>query len=134
MLPKPMLSLLQGAEDAVKRLIVRSALNPLLWLTALVVVVFLPLAIPYSQSDVLRPYCAWLIITPICVVGVTLFVGVMFAAFSPDKLQSEDFQIRQKAMVMLQRAGAMPKEIDLTSIAAIANPAATQHSLPKEVD
>jgi hypothetical protein len=55
-------------------------------------------------------------------------VGVGFAVLCPDKLQSEDFQLRHQALVMFQQKGEAPQLIDPTTIVAIANPALEQKS------
>jgi hypothetical protein len=57
--------------------------------------------------------------------GVTCIGFMGFAIFKPDKLQSEDYQIRHESLqIIQQKSGQM--EISTTSLEAIANPAVPQ--------
>lgn len=64
--------------------------------------------------------------TGVGLILITALVGVGFAMFSPAKLQSEQFQIRQQALLMFQQMGETPQLIDADSIVAMANPAIEQ--------
>lgn len=57
-----------------------------------------------------------------CPIALTCGVGLMFAIKSPEKLQSEDFQLRQQSLQILQ--GAQGGQIlDAQALIAITNPA-----------
>lgn len=63
----------------------------------------------------------WLLMGGLVPVAVVCVVFVGFAIFKPDKLQSEDYQIRHESLTLiLQKGGAVP--IDPVTIQAIANP------------
>jgi hypothetical protein len=122
-----LISTLQRAQDAAGRLNVRSALNPFLWLCGIVIPVLLCAAFVFARVDSLRSFCAPLIYTALALAIITTVVGVGFAIFHPERLQSEDFQIRQQALLMFQQ-GSPPQVIDPVNIVAIANPALAQTS------
>lgn len=128
-----MISVLNRIQHAAERLTVRSALNPFLWLCAISLGLLL-MAVAFAQFSVLQPLCPLLVYIVVAVWTVAILVGIWFALFNPGKLQSEEYQLKQQALSILQQMGAAPKEIDPASIAAIANPALAQRSLPKEAD
>lgn len=85
--------------DAVR--VVGSAINPLLWLTGLVS----PLSgCPYRPAKLgnVRP-CSCSQSVP---VAITIAVYVRFMIRDPDRLQSEEFRLRQRALKMLYKRGA----------------------------
>jgi hypothetical protein len=87
------------ALEAGSRLIVRSALNPMLWLVAIVTIASL-VFMGVSHTAPL-----WLIIlafTPVVAV-VAGFFYLLF--FDREKLQSEDFQIRSRALELIEQKG-----------------------------
>ena len=97
------------------KLRVRSALNPILWLCALVT---LPAIICLSFSEK-QP--VWLICLGIAPVIVALF-GFVFLLFSDrDKLQSEDYQIRKQSLELIEQKGDL-RPVAFQSIELIANP------------
>jgi hypothetical protein len=112
-------SLLKSAHDAAQRLTVRSALNPLLWLCGISVPVFLGAAGYVERSEVLRAFCAPLVYVALGLVMMTGLVGAGLAVFRPDKLQSEEYQLRQQALLMIQQMGSVPQLIDPSNIVAI---------------
>lgn len=103
--------------DAGGKLTVRSALNPILWLCAIVTVPAL-LATPFIGRPPL-----WLIAL-ICSPVAAAILGFLFLLlFDRDKLQSEDYQIRKQSLELIQQKG--DKEalvIDVDAVEAIANP------------
>jgi hypothetical protein len=105
-------------ESATRRLRVKSALNPILWLCAIVSP--LCFATAYAFLGV-EPICTALVIFgcfPPLVACVT-FVG--FAIYRPEKLQSEEYQIRHESLQLIQQKSGRLTVVP-TSIAAIANP------------
>ena len=102
--------------DAGERLRVRSAINPALWLSAIISVPAIVAAVRYAGGPPI-----WLIVLAYLPV-TTAIVGFLFLLlFDRDKLQSEDYQIRKRSLDLMQQKGdAFP--ISPTSIHAIANP------------
>ena len=110
--------LAQSAASAAQCLHVRSALNPGLWLCGIATPMFF-IAAYYFRDDATVRNCLLLGASLPVVVVCIVFVG--FAIFKPDKLQSEDYQIRHESLTLiLQKGGKVP--IDPASIQAIANP------------
>lgn len=93
---------------------VRNALNPFLWsfVWTLVLLVFMYL----MRDDPLVKYiCLGLAALPLL---VTLAVGVLFAVKHPDRLQSEEFVIRQQELTMIERKGGYrepPGQVEMDS-------------------
>jgi hypothetical protein len=54
-------------------------------------------------------------------IALTSGIGLRFALRMPEKLQSEDYQLRQQSLQMLQGAEGGPI-VDAEAIVAIANP------------
>ncbi|MGA1979615.1 MAG: hypothetical protein ABSG99_03495 [Sedimentisphaerales bacterium] len=71
------------------------------------------------QED--RLVCIVLIVSGLIPLGVTCCGFVGFAIFKPEKLQSEDYQLRHESLqIIQQKAGRM--DMDPTSLEGIANP------------
>jgi hypothetical protein len=111
------------SQSAATKLSVKSALNPLLWLCAIVSAPCFALAtlmaLIHSELFILSCILCAIGSVPIltgCVVGIRL------AFFDPDKLQSEDYQIRQQAMEIIKQKGS-PIEMIESSLEAMVNPA-----------
>jgi len=95
------------------RLQVRSALNPALWMCAIVTMPTLVL-FAYRGNEILLIFAA----TPL---GMAI-VGFLFLLFfDRDKLQSEDFQIRKQSLELIQEKG-MRVPIDSKTVERISNP------------
>lgn len=109
-------TLIQKVTEAGGKLRVRSALNPVLWMCAIVTVPCVIIAALYKP-----PPPSWLIGIA-CAPVVAAFIGFIFLLlFDRDKLQSEDYQIRKRSLELIQEKGdAIP--IAATSIEAISNP------------
>lgn len=104
--------------EAGGRLRVRSAVNPALWPCAIVTMPCVLLAVRMEKPPL------WLIIVlivPVC----TFAVGfVYFMLFDPDKLQSEDYQLKKMSLELIreqEKGGAI--EADPSSIVPTENPA-----------
>jgi hypothetical protein len=106
----------QSASDAVERLRVRSALNPILWLCVIVTAPGMA-ATPFFQNG--API--WFIVIVFLPVIIACFGFLVLLAFDRDKLQSEDYQLRKRSLELIQEKGqAVP--ISPASINIIANP------------
>lgn len=102
-------------SDIAGKVRVRSALNPVLWICAIVTV---PGMFIVSQRKDVVPIW-WVVI----LVPVSLFtIGFLFLLFfDRDKLQSEEYQIRKQSLELIQEKGkTFP--VDAPSIEKIANP------------
>jgi hypothetical protein len=121
-----LISTLKRAQDAAHKLVVKSALNPLLWLNAISVPTLIVSALLFDRSEGLRHFCSSLVYVAVAIPIGTLCVAIGFAIFKPDKLQSEEYQLKQQALVILEQMGVAPLLVDPQNIVAIANPAAQQ--------
>jgi len=107
-----------ASATAAERLRVRSALNPMLWLTAIVTPTCFAAA--YALRD--HPtILAVLIAIGAAPILLTCVGFGYFALTKPEKLQSEDYQLRHQALQMIQEQTGHGV-IDLSSVTAIANP------------
>lgn len=112
----------QYTQSAAQKLHVRSALNPMLWLSAISTPLCLTFAYVFKEIPEVRNWLLWIGLTPI---GVTCLGFIGFAIFRPEKLQSEEYQIRHESLqIIQQKSGRIA--IPATSIEAIANPQARQ--------
>jgi len=85
--------------DAGGRLTVRSALNPALWMCAIV-------SGPATGMAVYRGDPAWWLITLILGPVITAMLGfLVLLAVDRDKLQSEDFQIKKRSLELIEQKG-----------------------------
>jgi len=110
--------LARGVSRAARKLRVRSALNPMLWLSAIALPICIGAAYAF-RADV--PVMWVLLIAGLFPIGTTCVGFVYFAITQPERLQSEDYQLRHETLQMIQqKVGSL--ELDPTSLAAIANP------------
>src|SRR5690242_11728348 len=84
--------------EAGGRLTVRSALNPILWMCAIVTIPSLVIA-----RFVTLP--SYVLIVCLCPVPVALFGFLFLLMFDRDKLQSEDYQIRKRSLELIEQKG-----------------------------
>jgi len=104
------------AQEAAVRLHVRSALNPMLWLCGIVSIVSFGIA---SRCDGFMQQA--LIVIGAIPVLTTCGAYVYLMLKAPDRLHSEDYQIRRQALGMIYEKG-MPSGMLASSVLAIANP------------
>lgn len=110
----------KGAQNSAARLQVRSALNPLLWLCAICTPFSLGLAA--ITSGFLQIALLAIGGMPIlCACGAYIYLMLK----SPDRLHSEDYQLRRQALQMIYEKGARAAVL-ASSVVAITNP-----NLPK---
>jgi hypothetical protein len=91
--------------------VVRTAINPLLWLVGLTT----PLAFILAAFIGDRFTRLALICFAAIPVIVTLIVYVIFMFRDPDRLQSEEYRIRQRALQILYRKGAGADIVDVAN-------------------
>ena len=106
------------AQSAAGQLHVKSALNPLLWLCA---IISLPCFGMAWVANGMEPLATMLVYVGVAPVGVTCLLAVFFAVFRPDKLQSEDYQIRHEAMELIREKGSTI-DVSPSSLHVITNP------------
>jgi hypothetical protein len=114
-----MQSLIKGAHHAAERLTVKSALNPLLWLCGIVMPLSLAAAFYFDRSETLRVFCGPLVYVALGLVILTALAGLYLVIFRPDKLQSEDYQLRQQALLLIQQSSTSVQAMDPAHVAAL---------------
>lgn len=90
--------------------VVRTAINPLLWLVGIVTPLSLVLAVAAGDA-LMRTAMLGLASLPVVVTIVAYFVLVFR---DPDRLQSEEYRLRQRALQMLYKKGANAEVVDAT--------------------
>ena len=112
-------ALFKSTAAAARSLRVRSALNPMLWLTLTGGLLFLAAAVIFRDDDFLKYACVSVASLPVL---ATVAGFAYFLLKSPEKLQSEDFQLRHETLQFIQsKSGPVP--LQPTSINALTNPA-----------
>ena len=112
-----------SARSAASRLRVKSALNPMLWLCA---IISLPCFGFAWFARGVEPLATVLTGAGLLPVIVTCIMAGYFAVFRPDKLQSEEYQIRHETLELIKKKGSSI-EVSPSSLDNIANPL---HPLP----
>jgi hypothetical protein len=104
------------SAKAAQALRVRSALNPLLWLCAIIAPFSLFIA---SQAENLPVLIAALIMAGAPI--LTTCIGFFYFLFrAPEKLQSEDYQLRHETLQMI-KVSNQPISLDRVSLGEIAS-------------
>ena len=102
-------------SEAIGRISVKSALNPILWLCGLVDIPGLAL-VPF-----LKPVPTWfpyLVLAP----PIAAVLGFLFLlVFDRGRLQSENYQLRDRVLDLIEEKGDI-RVIDADTIAVISNP------------
>src|SRR5580700_4942289 len=106
------------AQTAAGRLRVRSALNPMLWLCG---IISLPCLLGAWLAHGTEPIATILAICGAMPIGITCIIAVYFSVFRPEKLQSEEYQIRHEALELIKEKGSKV-EVSPASLEVIANP------------
>ena len=108
-------SIIARAAHAVARVSVKSALNPMLWLSGLITVPALITAL------VISPVPIWLVSLACAPVLAAIAGFVYLLLVDRDKLQSESYQLRKQALELIEEKGDF-KVVDATTIEAISSP------------
>jgi hypothetical protein len=106
----------KGAQDSAIRLQVRSALNPLLWLCAICTPTTFALA-SFANGPMQLVLLAVGSLPVLCSCGAYIY----WMLKSPDRLHSEDYQLRRQALQMIYEKGGRAPVL-ATSVIAITNP------------
>jgi hypothetical protein len=91
--------------------VVRTAINPLLWLVGLTTPLAFILA-AFVGDQLTRLLLICFAAVPVI---ATLVVYVIFMFRDPDRLQSEEYRIRQRALQILYRKGRSADIVDVTN-------------------
>lgn len=98
------------------KLSVKSALNPILWLCAIITIPSL-IAAPFVDETPV-----WLIILIVAPVITALLGFIFLLLFDRDKLQSEDYQLQKRSMDLIQIKGQeKPQLVDTEKENGITN-------------
>jgi hypothetical protein len=112
------------AQSAAANLRIRSALNPMLWLCG---IISLPCFIGSYLFRGTEPLASVLMYVGVAPVGATILGFFYFMIASPDKLQSEEYQLRHETLELIKEKGSSV-EILPSSLDAIPN---TIKALPR---
>ncbi|AGH81802.1 hypothetical protein PCNPT3_09320 [Psychromonas sp. CNPT3] len=107
----------QQSQSAAQKLHVKSALNPLLWLTGIASPIFFGTAFVFKDTELVNV----LIYAGMVPMVVTCLGFCFFALFKPEKLQSEDYQLKHESLNLMQeKCGGI--QISTISLEQIVNP------------
>lgn len=102
------------AVEAGSRLRVRSALNPILWLCAIISV---PSIVAAAFSG---PSPLWLILLAAAPIAAAIFGFLFLLVVDRDKLQSEEYQIQKRSLEIIEQKGdAAPLIIDPSRLVVV---------------
>ncbi len=90
---------------------VRSALNPFLWSFSWSLV-FLGFAAVFREDPLAKYVLLSLSAVPMI---VTMPIGCFFAIKNPDRLQSEEYRLRQRALQILQKRGSATEVVEVVN-------------------
>ncbi|BCH07378.1 hypothetical protein MesoLj131c_16360 [Mesorhizobium sp. 131-3-5] len=112
---------------------VRNVMNPLLWLNAMVLPVFVPAAYAFREQPLLA---LPLIFVAVAVPVYTLWEFRYFARKDPKRLHSEEYLIEQQRLTILSKQSRYP--IDASALPSSGNPELTidnkRESFPVEME
>lgn len=90
---------------------VRTAINPLLWLVGLTLPLCLVTAVVIADQ-IVRLVLLGLAAVPIIITIIAYFI---FLFRDPDRLQSEEYRIRQRALQILYKKGAAAEIVEVAN-------------------
>jgi hypothetical protein len=106
------------ALDAVGSLRIRSALYPFMWACPIIGSMFIFAAFIFKFDHTISMVFALASVAPVALFCV---VGLFLAFFKSERLQSEEWQLRQQSLQIIQEKGGTIK-MDPTSLQSIATP------------
>jgi len=95
-----------------ERVRIRSALNPIIWLSVPTAVISWSAAWLFQYHSAIAGVLIGIGCLPI-VAAVSAFMILLFK--NPDRLQSEEYQLRQKALQMIYRRGGKREIVEAAS-------------------
>ncbi len=99
-----MKQIFESAQSAATKLIVRSALNPLLWLAGILTPVCFIAALCFRSVEPIRNILIYAGLSPIGLVGVAY---LFFMLFDRDRLHSEEFQLKKLGLIRGKSIGEL---------------------------
>lgn len=119
----------KSSHSAAQSLHVKSALNPMLWLTAMVMPISFTAAYFFKDSGFIFELLIFVGVAPVV---FTCLGFAYFAVFKTEKLQSEDYQLRSQSLqIIQQKIGTI--EMPIASLENIANPRNYEQSKSEEI-
>lgn len=119
----------QHAQIATSRFRIENSLSPILFGSIWFTLPCLLISTLFKDS----PKIQTCIITVALSLPVSAFIGfIYFMLRNPTKLQSEEYQIRHEALIMLQQKTGSGLSVSETSLIAIANPSLKELPPPQE--
>jgi len=112
----------QSSQGAAQRLYVRSALNSMLWLTAVGSPICFAFAYLFRDFDFARNF---LLIVGVLPILISCLGFCYLVITNPEKLQSEDFQIRQQTLEIIEQK-TKRLSLDASALEAISRVATKQ--------
>lgn len=88
----------QRAMETGGRLTVKSALNPILWLSGLI-------SIPTITANVFWQLPTWISVIGCSPILMAMFGFLFLLFYDRDKLQSEDFQLKKRSLELVEQKG-----------------------------
>lgn len=109
------------------KLSVKSALNPILWLCAIVSIPSLTSTFFLKESPI------WLIFMILAPVSAAIFGFIFLLFFDRDKLQSEEYQLKKRSLELIQEKDEIaPQLIEAEEVEAVENPKAIKANIVSE--
>lgn len=105
----------EKALAVANKLTVRSALNPALWFAGVITPTCLVGAFSFKDVEFIRNVLVFAAISPVALVA---FAYLFFMFFDPDRLHSEEFQLKKFELVKSKNLGEIPQSENLPSVVA----------------
>jgi hypothetical protein len=122
---KPTESITRIASDYGGQLRVKSALNPILWLCGLI-------GTPCIISIGMQKEPSWVLICLLFIVVLAAVGSYIFLMLKdPDRLQSEEYQLRRKTLELIEESGDI-NAVDARLVDVISNPTPLTYSSENE--
>ena len=117
--------IVKASQSGADRIKVQNALNPLLWLCAIATPMCLAAAYFFIHVNAPPAFCWLLLVAAAAPIFIASCAFVGFAIFSPERLQSEAYQLQHEALKLIEKSGT-PLRISPVSIEAITTLTAKQ--------
>lgn len=114
-------TILQFGTSVVGKVIVKSALNPILWLSAISTPIFIIAGFLCGKDESFRGLFFYASLVPF---SVALIAYVGFALLNADRLHSEEFQLKRETLKTIQQ-NTKNKLMDPQLMEGVSNPLAT---------
>lgn len=105
-------------------------MTPALWLCCFGVACWIA-AYLFSFRPVLEPMCVPLAVAGMVPMALACWAYVYFALKKPDKLQSEEYQLRQLALTIIKKSAPL-QVVDPAGLARVVNPVHERHGAAEE--